>query len=150
MRAVVIINPISGPSRRRPVEACRALAQDVFHRHGMEVEVRVTGARGDARMFATEARLAGVPIVAAWGGDGTINEVAGALVYSDSCLAIVPGGSGNGLARELGIPLDAFAALEAAATGARRVIDAGQVDDAWFFNVAGVGLDAQIAAHIAR
>jgi diacylglycerol kinase (ATP) len=148
MRAVVIINPISGPSRRRPVDACRALAAEVFTRHGAGVEVLVTTARGDARMFATQARNAGADLVAAWGGDGTINEVASALVYSETCLAIVPGGSGNGLARDLGVPLESSAALELAATGSRRLIDAGQIDESWFFNVAGVGLDAQIARHI--
>jgi YegS/Rv2252/BmrU family lipid kinase len=88
-------------------------------------------------------------VVAAWGGDGTINEVASALVYSETSLAIVPGGSGNGLARELGVPLEPAAALELAATGSHRVIDAGQIDESWFFNVAGIGLDAQIARHIA-
>lgn len=150
MRAVIIVNPVSGPSRRRPVEACRALATDVFTRRGFEAEVLVTGARGDARLFATRARNAGVDLVAAWGGDGTINEVASALVYSETCLAIVPGGSGNGLARDLGVPLESAAALELAATGARRLIDAGQIDESWFFNVAGVGLDARIAQHIAR
>jgi YegS/Rv2252/BmrU family lipid kinase len=150
MRAVLIINPVAGPSRRRPVGACQALATDVFTRHGAEFEVLVTGARGDAHLFATRARHAGVDLVAAWGGDGTINEVASALVYSPTCLAIVPGGSGNGLARDLGVPLDAAAALELAATGPRRLIDAGQIDESWFFNVAGVGLDAQIAQHIAR
>jgi YegS/Rv2252/BmrU family lipid kinase len=149
MRAVVIINPISGPRRRRSVEACRALATDVFRHHDVEVEVLVTGARGDAHMFAARARHAGVPLVAAWGGDGTINEVASALVFSESCLAIVPGGSGNGLARDLGIPLDCTDALHLAASGSRRLIDAGQIDESWFFNVAGVGLDAQIAQHIA-
>jgi len=77
--------------------------------------------------------------VAAWGGDGTINEVASALVFSETCLAIVPGGSGNGLARDLGVPLDSTAALELAATGSRKLIDAGQIDDSWFFNVAGSG-----------
>jgi len=150
MRAVVIINPVSGPSRRRPVEACRVLATDVFRRHGAEVDVLVTGARGDARRFALQAREAGVPLVAAWGGDGTINEVGSALVFSETCLAIVPGGSGNGLARDLGVPLESTAALELAATGSRKLIDAGQIDDSWFFNVAGVGLDARIAEHIAR
>jgi diacylglycerol kinase (ATP) len=150
MRAAVIINPISGPNRRKPVDACRALAIDVFTRHGFEVEVLVTGARGDARRFATEARNAGTDLVAAWGGDGTINEVASALVYSNTRLAIVPGGSGNGLARDLGVPLESRAALELATTGLHRSIDAGQIDESWFFNVAGVGLDAQIAAHIAR
>ena len=150
MRAVVIINPVSGPSRRRPVSACRDLAIAAFVRHGAEVEVLVTGARGDARHFATRARQAGADVVAAWGGDGTINEVAGALVYSETRLAIVPGGSGNGLARDLGVPLESPAALELAATGSRRLIDAGQIDESWFFNVAGVGLDAQIAGHIAE
>jgi diacylglycerol kinase (ATP) len=150
MRAVVIINPVSGPRRRQPVSACRALAVEAFVRHGAEVEVLVTGGRGEARLFATRARSAGVDLVAAWGGDGTINEVASALVYSETRLAIVPGGSGNGLARDLGVPLDPAAALELAATGSRRLIDAGQIDQSWFFNVAGVGLDAQIAEHIAR
>jgi diacylglycerol kinase (ATP) len=150
MRAVVIINPISGPSRRRSVEDCRALATAFGLRHGVEVEVLVTGARGDARAFAARARAAGVELVAAWGGDGTINEVASALVFSETSLAIVPGGSGNGLARDLGVPLDATAALELAMSGSRRVIDAGQIDESWFFNVAGIGLDALIAAHIAR
>lgn len=149
-RAVVIINPISGPGRRRSVEECRALALAVCRRHGVEVEVQVTGARGDARMFAAQARAAGVELVAAWGGDGTINEVASALVLSESLLAIVPGGSGNGLARDLGIPLDATAALELALTGSPRVIDAGRIAESWFFNVAGIGLDAVIAARIAR
>ncbi len=149
MRAVVIINPVSGPNRRRPVSACKALATDAFARHGAEVEVLVTGAPGEARLFATRARNAGVDLVAAWGGDGTINEVASALVYSETRLAIVPGGSGNGLARDLGVPLESPAALELAATGSRRLIDAGQIDESWFFNVAGVGLDAQIAQHIA-
>jgi len=150
MRAVVIINPVSGPSRRRPVEACRVLATDVFRRHGAEVDVLVTGARGEARRFAVQAREAGVPLVAAWGGDGTINEVASALVFSETCLAIVPGGSGNGLARDLGVPLESTAALELAATGSRKLIDAGQIDASWFFNVAGIGLDARIAEHMAR
>ena len=149
MRAVVIINPVSGPNRRRPVSACTALATEAFARHGAEVEVLVTGAPGEARLFATRARNAGVDLVAAWGGDGTINEVASALVYSETRLAIVPGGSGNGLARDLGVPLESPAALELAATGSRRLIDAGQIDESWFFNVAGVGLDAQIAQHIA-
>jgi diacylglycerol kinase (ATP) len=88
--------------------------------------------------------------VVAWGGDGTINEVAGALAFSEVVLGIVPGGSGNGLARDLGIPLDPGGALDVAATGQPRRIDGGQIDTALFFNVAGVGLDALIAQHIAQ
>jgi YegS/Rv2252/BmrU family lipid kinase len=89
-------------------------------------------------------------MVLAWGGDGTINEVASGIAFSDVWLGIVPGGSGNGLARELGVPLDPARALELAATGHTRVIDAGQIDEALFFNVAGIGLDAEIARRIAE
>jgi diacylglycerol kinase (ATP) len=132
------------------VDDCTALAREVLARHGLAVEVLVTRARGDARAFSQQARDRGVGLVIAWGGDGTINEVAGALVRSDTTLGIVPGGSGNGLARDLGIPLGARPALEVAATGGTRRIDSGRIDDNWFFNVAGVGLDALIARYIAR
>lgn len=127
-----------------------ALARDVLGRHGFDVTIRVTGARGDARDFSEQARADGAAVVVAWGGDGTINEVASAVAFSDVALGIVPGGSGNGLARDLGIPLEAEPALNVVAAGRRRRIDAGRLESALFFNVAGVGLDALIARHIAR
>lgn len=150
MRAVVIVNPVSGPRRHRPIADCAALAQAAFARYGQDVEVRVTTARGDARAFSEQARASGARVVVAWGGDGTINEVASGVAFSDVELGIVPGGSGNGLARDLGIPLDPPRALDVAASGRARRIDGGQIDAALFFNVAGVGLDALIARHIAR
>jgi len=149
-RALVIINPVSGP-RRRAVEAQVALARDLLGHQGHTVEVVVTKGRGDAHDASWRAREAGLDIVVAWGGDGTINEAGSALAFSGVPLAIVPGGSGNGLARDLGVPLEARAALELAATGRARAIDAGEIDGrALFFNVAGVGLDAAIAARLAR
>jgi YegS/Rv2252/BmrU family lipid kinase len=150
MRIVLVINPISGPRRHRSVQAADALARDVLGRHGATVDVRVTTARGDARRFSEHARADGADLVIAWGGDGTINEVAGALAFSDVPLGIVPGGSGNGLARELGIALDPARALETIVTGRTHRIDAGQIDTALFFNVAGIGVDAVIAREIAR
>jgi YegS/Rv2252/BmrU family lipid kinase len=148
--SLVIINPISGPARHRSAEACAGLARDVFTRRGLPVDVRVTAAPGDARRFSEQARGDAAPLVVAWGGDGTINEVAGGIAFSDAALGIVPGGSGNGLARDLGIPLDAAAALDIVVAGRTRRIDAGQLGSALFFNVAGIGLDALIARHIAR
>ncbi|MDH4064424.1 MAG: diacylglycerol kinase family lipid kinase [Acidobacteriota bacterium] len=149
MRALVVINPVSG-SGRRVVEDCAALARRVLTSHGFEARIAVTTARGDARRMVADARSAGVTRVVAWGGDGTINEVGSALAFSDIPMAVVPGGSGNGLARDLGVPLDPLAALELAAAGRTRVIDAGQLDEALFFNVAGLGLDAAIAERLAR
>ncbi|MCC7240497.1 MAG: diacylglycerol kinase family lipid kinase [Acidobacteria bacterium] len=146
--ALVIINPVSGPGRRA-VDACSVQAREVLARGGFDVQVRVTTAPGDARQMSAKALGDGVSRVVAWGGDGTLNEVGSALAFSKVPMAIVPGGSGNGLARDLGIPLDARPALELAATGGVRVIDAGQIDQNLFFNVAGVGLDAAIAERLA-
>jgi diacylglycerol kinase (ATP) len=149
MRALVVINPVSGPARRRSVDAGRALAVSVLERAGWTVEVAVTTAAGDAHRLAHAACGGGSDMVVAWGGDGTINEVASALAFTPVALGIVPGGSGNGLARELGIPRDPARALGVAAGGGRRVIDAGEVDGRLFFNAAGIGLDAAIAALMA-
>ena len=91
----------------------------------------------------------GASLVVAWGGDGTVNEAACALVHSNVPLAIVPAGSGNGLAADLAIPFDPRAALEIAVRGATMSIDAGKVDQSLFFNIAGVGIDAVIAAQFA-
>lgn len=149
--AVVIINPLSG--RGRPLSEVHAhsdLARRVLAAHGIEARVRPTTAAGDARLFAREAVADGCRLVVAWGGDGTVNEAAGSLMRSGTALAIVPAGSGNGLARDLGVPASPVRALEIAAAGATMVIDAGQVNDCLFFNIAGVGVDAVVAARFAE
>jgi YegS/Rv2252/BmrU family lipid kinase len=87
----------------------------------------------------------GIDTVVAWGGDGTVNEVATTLAFTPSRLGIVPTGSGNGLARGLGIPLNAVRALDVAIGNQSRTIDVGEVDGRLFVNVAGIGLDATIA-----
>jgi diacylglycerol kinase (ATP) len=81
-----------------------------------------------------------------WGGDGSINEAGSALLGKEIPLAIIPAGSGNGLARELGIPLRPAAAIAGALRETPRVIDAGELGGRPFFNVAGVGFDARIAS----
>jgi diacylglycerol kinase (ATP) len=145
--AVVIINPLSGHGRHQvQIDAHTALAHEVLTALGLSVTIRPTTRAGDARTFAQEAVAAGCDLVVAWGGDGTINEAASALIHTDVPLGIVPAGSGNGLASDLRIPFDAHAALHLAATGHTMAIDAGQVDDCVFFNIAGVGIDAVIAA----
>lgn len=146
-RAVVIINPLSGAGRYAPqVHAHAALAERILAEHGIEAVARPTTKAGDAFTFAREAVEQGCDLVVAWGGDGTINEAATALVHSDVVLGIVPAGSGNGLASDLLIPFDAHAALQLAASGRTMTIDAGRVDTHWFFNIAGIGIDALIAA----
>jgi YegS/Rv2252/BmrU family lipid kinase len=149
MRATVVINPIAGPGRSRTLDACAALAQQSLGRAGFEVSICITTAPEDAQRFSEAAVAAGHKLVVAWGGDGTVNGVGAALAGTDVPMAIIPGGSGNGLARDLGVPLDAKAAFETAANGATRAIDAGDLNGSLFFNVAGIGLDANIARRMA-
>jgi len=89
-------------------------------------------------------------MVVAWGGDGTINEVAASLAFSECVLGVVPAGSGNGLARELSIPLKPRAAFDVLTAGVDRRIDVGSLDGRVFVNVAGVGLDARVAQRFAE
>ena len=105
---------------------------------------------GHARELALAMLARGVTTVVAWGGDGTVNEVASALAFRDATLAVVPSGSGNGLARELRLPFEFQRALAVALEGRTRHIDAGELDGRLFFNVAGIGLDAQVAHGFAR
>jgi len=150
MRAVVIINPVAGAGRARTLKGCESLAHQVLSRQGFEAVVQVTAGPADARRLAADALAAGAALVVAWGGDGTINGAGAALAGSGVPLGIVPAGSGNGLARELGLPFDPAAALVVAASGATRAIDGGEIDGELFFNVAGIGLDARIAARLAE
>ena len=148
---MVVVNPTAGlgavgdaaRARAEQAAAC-ALA------HGSAVEVVVTTRAGHARELALSAARRGARMVVAWGGDGTINEVASSLAGSDTVLALVPAGSGNGLARELNVPMNARQAFDAAMAGVDRRIDLGSLDGRVFVNVAGVGLDARVAQRFAE
>jgi diacylglycerol kinase (ATP) len=87
--------------------------------------------------------------VIAWGGDGTMNEVARAVVSTPTALGLVPGGSGNGLSRDFRIPFDPARALEHAVRAPERVVDAGEIGGRLFVNIAGIGLDAHVAGAVA-
>ena len=147
MHAAVIINPISGARGRIAAGPERALlASRVLARNGIEARVSITRAPGHARDLARELVASGAPLIFAWGGDGTVNEVAAELAFHPaSALAIIPAGSGNGLARELRIPLDPEAAIRSLLAGAERSIDGVELDGHLFFNVAGIGIDAEVA-----
>lgn len=149
MRALVVLNPVAGAGRTSKLEACSTLARQVLEPLGYRTEVVVTARPRDGHSQSARAVADGVELLVAWGGDGTVNEVASAVAFSSSTLAIVPAGSGNGLARDLGVPLDPAGALQVAGSGRDRRIDAGQLGDALFFNVAGIGLDGVIAARLA-
>jgi diacylglycerol kinase (ATP) len=145
-----IINPVSGRARRRDIGSRVDFARAALASCGEEARVSVSEGRGHVRELASAALHSGARLVIVWGGDGTMNEAGSALLESAVPLAIIPAGSGNGLARELGIPLQPAAAITVALRATPRAIDAGELGGRPFFNVAGVGFDAHIAARFDR
>ena len=130
---LAIINPLSGTTS---VEQKKQL-QDAFMRRaealGYAPEAVMTTHPGHATELATAAVERGINRVLAIGGDGTINETAQALRRSATALGIIPIGSGNGLARHLGVPLNPAKAIERALTGRPVVIDSGEINEHPFF-----------------
>lgn len=82
--------------------------------------------------------------IIAVGGDGTVNEIASSIVGTETVLGIIPFGSGNGLSRFLGIPMDTEKAIRTLNEKHVEVIDSAKLNRQWFFNVAGMGFDARI------
>ena len=149
MSTAIIINPISGGASPRAARARAQLARAVVDKHGDPVEVLLTEGIGHARELATSAVRRGARLVLAWGGDGTINEIASALAFDEVPIGIVPAGSGNGLARELGVHPRAARAIADALQAVPRPMDLGEIDGHLFANMAGVGFDAHVAARFA-
>ncbi|MBD3386826.1 YegS/Rv2252/BmrU family lipid kinase [candidate division KSB1 bacterium] len=104
----------------------------------------VTEYRGHAHKLAKDCIEKKYDAVTAIGGDGTVNEVASALVHSDVALSVIPMGSGNGFARGLNIPMSIRRATKLLLNGTIKKVDAGRIEDRYYFVVAGVGFDALI------
>ena len=148
LKTRVIYNPRSGFLARRP--GVLALARRFVTERLPDATIVPTERGGHATELARQALAEGCELVVAFGGDGTMNEVAQALMDTDAVLGLLPCGSGNGLARHLGIPLAPAAALELLLTGCPRVIDAGLADGRPFFVAAGLGFEAEMAHRFAR
>jgi len=140
-KALFIINPISGGKKKDGVPE---LIKDTVDAGVMEPVIAFSDGVAHARVIAAEA-VGKFDTVVAVGGDGTVNEVASAIVDTDTSLGIVPFGSGNGLSRFLGIPMDTKSAIKNLASGRTEIIDSARVNGQAFFNMAGMGFDAHIS-----
>ncbi|MFO7657025.1 MAG: diacylglycerol kinase family lipid kinase [Bacteroidales bacterium] len=140
-RIIFILNPVSGTHRKDNIESLILgnINHDIY-----KPEVILTRYKGHAVKIAMKAVSEGVRKVVAIGGDGTVNEVASALVGTKCALGIIPGGSGNGLARYLGIPLIHKEAVRMLNNCSIRKIDAGLVNKNYFFCTCGIGFDAHV------
>ena len=142
-----IVNPISGT---RGKEAIIRLIPQYLSDERFRYEIVYTERSGHAAQLAQEAAEAGVDIVAAVGGDGTVNEVARALVGTDTALGIVPCGSGNGLARHLCLPVSMKGALNIINQAQTDTFDYGLINGHPFFCTCGMGFDAHVSMLFAQ
>ncbi|MCL7451743.1 MAG: diacylglycerol kinase family lipid kinase [Anaerolineae bacterium] len=148
MQCKLIFNPTSGPWDVRH-EVPTVLNH--LERHGWETTAHETERSGEATSLARQAREEGLDAVLVIGGDGTINEVVNGLAESNVALGVLPGGTGNVWAKELGLPtrsplhlLPLVDSVKALVPGSRRRIDLGRANGRYFLQWAGLGLDAEV------
>jgi diacylglycerol kinase (ATP) len=139
-RIAFVINPNSGSDRKTDrVALIRSLLDNSY-----ESEIIPWTKVGDRDAIFRRVTSEGFDVAVAVGGDGTVSQLAEALCGTNVALGIVPFGSGNGLARHLGVPLKAPQAMKLIATGVVKTIDRGRINNRSFFCTAGIGFDARI------
>jgi YegS/Rv2252/BmrU family lipid kinase len=145
--AVIIANPTSGafPHNNHYAETIAYLQE-----HGWQVDLWLTDGPGAAEQLARRAVERKVAAVIAAGGDGTINEVIQGLAGSETALGVLPTGTVNVWAREMGIPLDRAKACEILVHGQTRRIDLGKVNERYFLLMVGIGFDGEVAQAVER
>lgn len=147
-RIIFIVNPISGHHDKSKFPA---IVESLIDKNKYDYTIAFTEYGGHAKELTANAIADGFDDIAAVGGDGTINEVATTMIGSEQTFAIVPYGSGNGLARHLHLPLRPDKIItEIINKGIKSKIDTAKVNDVPYISIAGVGFDALIADYFAR
>jgi YegS/Rv2252/BmrU family lipid kinase len=141
-RIVFIVNPKAGTNLQKHIQT--SVDRHLDHRNFI-YGIWHTEKAGHASELAQKAREEGYDIVVAVGGDGSINEVASALLHSNTVLGIIPAGSGNGLAMHLGYGRDIDKAIRKLNTATVKTIDCGSLNGKPFVNLAGIGFDGFVA-----
>ena len=137
-----IINPVSGSTKKKNIPK---LIENIFGNSDIEVTIRETEYAGHAKEIAAQLSAQGNTEIIAVGGDGTINEVVNGIGDSGAIFGIIPSGSGNGLARHLGISMRAKRAMELIKIGHTQNVDLIKINGEYSANVSGVGFDALVA-----
>uniref|UniRef100_UPI003FEEAE2B diacylglycerol/lipid kinase family protein n=1 Tax=Prevotella sp. TaxID=59823 RepID=UPI003FEEAE2B len=146
-KAVFVINLNSGTSSKAAIPG---LIENTIDKEKFDYEIVVTQYAGHASEIASRAKDEGKDIVVAVGGDGTVNEVARAIVHSGTALGIIPCGSGNGLARHLLLPMNVKKAIEVLNECEIRALDYGIINGYPFFCTCGMGFDAFVSQKFAE
>lgn len=137
---LAIFNPAAGRNRRQRFDEI----VNLLRKEGCVVTVRKTDARGDAEVIVRESGASGFDLVAAAGGDGTINEVVNGLAGTGLALGIIPIGTANVIADEIGLSKDPREIARVLAKGPLRPIRVGRANGRRFVMMAGVGFDANV------
>ncbi len=143
-RVLVVFNPIAGRRRRGRYDAVIA----ALAARGCRVTIRETRGRGDAEAFAGTVLRDDFDVIAVAGGDGTINEVANGLGPSAPPLAVIPLGTANVLAAEIGLPVDPDLVARTIARAQPTMVNVGTVNGRRFLMMAGAGFDAHVVANV--
>lgn len=144
---VFIVNPRSGVERRKEIETSVAagLPTELY-----TYEILTTEYARHGTELARAAAAAGAWAVVAVGGDGSVNDIVHGLHGTSTMLGIIPKGSGNGVARAMGIPLDTAGAVQVLASGNSKKIDVGTANGKLFVSNVGVAFDALISRKFAK
>lgn len=137
-----VVNKFSGTGHRRDFETLIARECGAY---GSECAWACTERPAHATSLAAEAVKAGFTTIVAVGGDGTVNEVAQGLLHSSATMGIIPKGSGNGLARHLGIPLKTLPAVRSLFASQTIKMDTFRLNGRLSLNVSGIGFDGYVA-----
>jgi diacylglycerol kinase (ATP) len=140
-RVFVVINPAAGQDQ----PLLKSLNK-VFQENEVDWDIAITKGKGDGQRLARKAAQSGVDLVLVYGGDGTVMECASGLIGGQTPLSILPGGTANVMARELGLPLDLTEAATLAVNPQSRIrcVDMGQVGEQTFLLRAGIGFEAEM------
>jgi YegS/Rv2252/BmrU family lipid kinase len=137
-----IVNPYSGIKNWEKVSE---YVKSSWGGSGHYYELQTIWKWGEGEKYAQQAVRNGFDIVAAVGGDGTINEIARGLINTETALAVIPGGSGNGFARHFKIPLSRKVAIKVLLNPEFHYMDVGEINGRIFVVTSGVGMDARIS-----
>lgn len=144
----LVINKFAGHRKKYSTAVYQVVS--VLQKYGCEVEYSYTNHPGHASELALIAANKGFELVVAVGGDGTVNEVARGLIGSQIPLGIIPMGSGNGLARDLGISMNIKKSARLLVEGKIKQIDVCRLNSQRFLCTSGIGFDAQVADKMAK
>ena len=147
IKVQAIINPISGVGSKRKIPK---MIEGICSKKNCSLNISFTEYAGHASELTRQAIEEGAEYILAVGGDGTVNEIARAMIHSNAILGIIPKGSGNGLARELHIPMDVKRAIALIAKGHVTTIDCCRANGQVFFCTCGVGFDAFVSLKFAH